>query len=79
MDQVIHILETEKVQTIVKIDGQPELIIEALKKSKFLDGRVKLNSLIFYPSISTTTYHVGCFPCQKAVTMQTNQIQLKLG
>ena len=48
MDQVTHILETEKIQTIVKIDRQPELIIEALKQSKSLEGRVWLPLLVKY-------------------------------
>ena len=42
VDQVIHILETEKVQTVVKIDRQSEFITDALKKSPSLNGRVWL-------------------------------------
>ena len=43
VDQVIHILETERIQTIVKLDiyqSHSDLIEDALKKSKKLDGRV---------------------------------------
>ena len=43
VDQVIHILETEKVQTIVKID-RPEVseLIRAFKNSGSLEERVRL-------------------------------------
>ena len=52
MDQVIHILETEKVQTIVKIDRDTDLITDALKKSKILEERVR------ELSVSNLSFHL---------------------
>ena len=48
VDQVIHILETERTQTIVKFD-RPEVsdLVRAFKNSKSLDGRVSWSKLIF--------------------------------